>query len=185
MKKFLKVIGIIFAILIGIIVILQFVGFSFGNVQIGKEKNDLKSEKVETFENSKFQSEVINSEKLTCINIWATWCVPCIAEMPELNKIKSEFKDNNIQFVSLSIDTDSTKLKKFIESKKFHFHDLTFENTKYKNAILNFLENKPLNTENSTQVIPLTYLIKSGKVIKKIEGGTDAKELRKLIKENL
>lgn len=69
--------------------------------------------------------------------------------------------------------------------KKFHFEDLTLKNIKYKNAILNFLDKKPLNFENTTQAIPLTYLVKNGKVIHKIEGGTYATELRKLINDNL
>ncbi|SKC11646.1 AhpC/TSA family protein [Soonwooa buanensis] len=185
MKKFLKAVGIIFLILIGFVILIQFVGFNIGSVHIGKAKNDLRAEKINTFENSNFQNEILNSDKLTCINIWATWCVPCVEEMPELNKIKAEFESKNVQFASLSIDTDSAKLQKFIDSKKFHFEDLTLVNVKYKNAILNFLEKKPLNFENTTQAIPLTYLVKNGKVIHKIEGGTDATELRKLINENL
>lgn len=185
MKKFLKAIAIIFLLLIGLLITIQFVGFEIGNVHIGKIKDDLKSENTNTFENSKFQNDIINSDKLTCINIWATWCVPCVEEMPELNKIKTEFEGKNVQFVSMSIDTDSAKLQKFIDSKKFNFEDLTLENVKYKNAILNFLDKKPLDTESTTQVIPLTYLIKNGKVIKKVEGGIDAVGLRKLINDNL
>jgi len=105
--------------------------------------------------------------------------------MPELNKIKAEFEGKNVQFASLSVDTDSAKLQKFIDSKKFHFEDLTLKNIKYKNAILNFLDKKPLNFENTTQAIPLTYLVKNGKVIHKITGGTYATELRNLINDNL
>ena len=185
MKKFLKFIGIIFAILVLFIIVIQFFGFNMGSVRIGKQKDDLKSEKLTTLQNSNFESKVLNSDKLTCINIWATWCVPCIAEMPELNKIKSEFNDKNVQFISLSIDTDSVKLKKFVESGKFSFEDITLKNVKYKDGILNFLDGKPLDKENSTQIVPLTYIVKNGKVIKKIEGGTDANELREIINQSL
>jgi thiol-disulfide isomerase/thioredoxin len=39
------------------------------------------------------------------IEIWATWCGPCIKEMPFLTKIIEEYKDNkNIVFVNISID---------------------------------------------------------------------------------
>ncbi len=185
MRKFLKILGIALLLLTLLIVILQFVGFNIGSVHFGKTTNNLKSENVETLNNSAFANEVLNSDKLTCINIWATWCVPCIAEIPELNSIKSEFANRNVQFISLSIDSDSTKLRKFIDSKKFHFEDITFKNIKEKNAILNFLEGQPINQPNSSQIVPLTYIIKNGKVIEKIQGGTDAVELRKLILENL
>ncbi|WP_313032120.1 TlpA disulfide reductase family protein [Soonwooa sp.] len=104
-----------------ICIFIQFAGFNIGSVHTGKTKNDLRPEKINTFENSDFQNEILNSDKLTCINIWATWCVPSVEEMPELNKIKAEFEGKNVQFASLSVDTDSAKLQKFIDSKKISF----------------------------------------------------------------
>jgi len=38
------------------------------------------------------------------INVWATWCKPCIQEFPELVQIFNEYKSRNIDFVSLSVD---------------------------------------------------------------------------------
>jgi thiol-disulfide isomerase/thioredoxin len=38
------------------------------------------------------------------IDVWATWCGPCIAEIPSLKKLEKEFHDKNISFVSISID---------------------------------------------------------------------------------
>ena len=53
------------------------------------------------------------SHKLTVINIWATWCLPCIEELPALNDfIKSNNtnnKDSNYQFITLSVDIDGAK----------------------------------------------------------------------------
>ena len=53
------------------------------------------------------------SNKLTVINIWATWCLPCIEELPALNDfIKSNNtnnKDSNYQFITLSVDIDGAK----------------------------------------------------------------------------
>ena len=45
------------------------------------------------------------------IDIWATWCAPCIAEIPDLKKIEEAFKNHKIKFVSLSIDTAPNKQK--------------------------------------------------------------------------
>lgn len=59
--------------------------------------------------------------KVIYIDIWATWCGPCLAEMPAYNALKEKYKDNkNIAFVSLSID-DESKLKEWqknIEDRK-------------------------------------------------------------------
>lgn len=42
--------------------------------------------------------------KYVYVDIWATWCGPCIAEIPSLKKLDAEYADKNIQFVSISID---------------------------------------------------------------------------------
>lgn len=42
--------------------------------------------------------------KYVYIDVWATWCNPCLAEIPALQKLEEEYHDKNIQFVSISID---------------------------------------------------------------------------------
>jgi thiol-disulfide isomerase/thioredoxin len=42
--------------------------------------------------------------KYVYIDVWATWCAPCVAEIPALKKLNEQFKDKNIVFISLSID---------------------------------------------------------------------------------
>jgi thiol-disulfide isomerase/thioredoxin len=58
--------------------------------------------------------------KYVYIDVWATWCGPCVAELPHLQKIQETYKDKNIAFVSISVDkkTDILKWKKMIEEKK-------------------------------------------------------------------
>ncbi|MGC1630745.1 MAG: TlpA disulfide reductase family protein [Gelidibacter sp.] len=53
------------------------------------------------------------------IDVWATWCVPCIMEIPFLEKVEKEYHDKNIKFVSLSIDNikDEQKWRKMIKDK--------------------------------------------------------------------
>jgi thiol-disulfide isomerase/thioredoxin len=43
--------------------------------------------------------------KLVLLNIWATWCVPCKAEMPSLNSLASRVSANDVAIVPISIDT--------------------------------------------------------------------------------
>lgn len=56
--------------------------------------------------------------KLIYIDLWATWCGPCMEEMPAYEKLKERFKDNaNISFVSLSIDDDKNAWQKNVQQR--------------------------------------------------------------------
>ncbi|WP_439129842.1 TlpA family protein disulfide reductase, partial [Polaribacter sp.] len=64
------------------------------------------------------------------IDVWATWCGPCIAEIPSLKKVEKDFHDKNIKFVSVSIDTEDAydKWKKMIVDKDLGGIQLLAEN---------------------------------------------------------
>lgn len=57
--------------------------------------------------------------KYVYIDLWATWCAPCRAEIPYLQKIEEKYHGKNIEFVSISIDKlkDNEKWKKFVTDK--------------------------------------------------------------------
>lgn len=57
--------------------------------------------------------------KYTYIDVWATWCGPCKAEIPYLKEVEGKYHDKNIQFVSISIDKakDHDKWDKMIQEK--------------------------------------------------------------------
>jgi thiol-disulfide isomerase/thioredoxin len=42
--------------------------------------------------------------KLVLLNIWATWCVPCVAEMPALDRLQGELGDEGLVVVAVSVD---------------------------------------------------------------------------------
>ena len=42
--------------------------------------------------------------KYVFIDVWATWCPPCLAQIPYLQKLEEEYKGKNIEFISISID---------------------------------------------------------------------------------
>ena len=61
-------------------------------------------------------------DKVIFINLWATWCAPCRAEMPGIQTLHDKMKDNeDIVFVMLSLDQDEGKVKKFINKKTYDF----------------------------------------------------------------
>src|SRR5690606_15079694 len=49
--------------------------------------------------------------KYLYIDFWATWCGPCIAEMPALDTLQHDYADANIDFVSISVDKEKDKQK--------------------------------------------------------------------------
>lgn len=53
------------------------------------------------------------------IDVWATWCGPCIMEIPHLQELEKKFQGKKIAFVSISVDTDANKekWKKFVTNK--------------------------------------------------------------------
>lgn len=80
------------------------------------------------------------------MNIWATWCPPCIAEMPSIHRLYQNFEDSeNISFVLVSMDEDFEKAKKFMADRDFDMPIYHFRN-------------KAVGTYEST-VIPTTYII--------------------------
>ena len=57
--------------------------------------------------------------KVLYIDVWATWCGPCIKEFPYLKKLIDDYKDKNIEFVSISIDSKNQydKWRKMVADK--------------------------------------------------------------------
>ena len=66
--------------------------------------------------------ELITSkgENIKVINFWATWCAPCVKEMPLFEKLGQERKDVKVTLVSmdLDLDPDPAKVHKFVARKK-------------------------------------------------------------------
>ncbi|KAB1068158.1 TlpA family protein disulfide reductase [Tamlana haliotis] len=57
--------------------------------------------------------------KYVYIDVWATWCGPCMAEIPSLKKIEKNYHGKNIEFISISVDRqgDYKKWKKMVDDK--------------------------------------------------------------------
>lgn len=73
---------------------------------------------LRSFEGEPFALESLRG-KTIFINFWATWCPPCLAEMPFMQNLYEDLKDENIAFVFISTDDDIEVAKRFVEAKSY------------------------------------------------------------------
>src|SRR5436309_2400929 len=62
-----------------------------------------------------------SKDTLYIINFWATWCVPCVQELPEFNRIKAYYENAPVKVILVSLDFKEDypqKLARFIERKR-------------------------------------------------------------------
>lgn len=99
--------------------------------------------------------------KVVFINFWATWCPPCIAEMPTINNFYQKYKDNsNLVFLMVDVDGDLRKSEQFMQRKNFSL------------KVWSAASEIPNNFLNES--IPTTVILdKKGKMVFHHEGGAD------------
>ena len=89
--------------------------------------------------------------KILLLNLWATWCGPCRAEMPELVAMQEKYKDQNFEIIGLNTDDESPEdVKAFVEKMKLNY-TIAWTDTKL------IVELFKLSKANSA--IPQTFVI--------------------------
>jgi len=61
--------------------------------------------------------------KLLVVNFWATWCPPCLAEIPGFIKLQSEYGDRGLQFIGVALD-NAENVRKFADEHKMNYPSL-------------------------------------------------------------
>ncbi len=56
--------------------------------------------------------------KIVVLNFWATWCPPCVEEMPSLVQMQKQLKDRGVTVLAVSVDDDSRQYHTFLEKNK-------------------------------------------------------------------
>lgn len=112
-------------------------------------------------------------EKVLVINFWASWCPPCVEEMPTLDKLQAEFKAQNVLFVGIGIDSPSN-IRQFLEITPVSYP-----------IVIGGLEGSALSKQmgNTQGALPYTIIIDAkGKATDSKLGKISEEELRKAIK---
>jgi len=121
-----------------------------------------------------------SSDKLRLINVWATWCGPCIIEYPELVKLQRMYGARSFEFISLAADDPANRedVLAFLESKHSAITNYLFMGgDKY--ALIEAVD------PEWTGALPYTLLIEpGGKIIYSSPGAVDLLELKKTIVEH-
>lgn len=126
--------------------------------------------------NNKYFLEEFEGKTLLMV-FWATWCAPCVKELPELDILKKDFKKLPIEIIAISEDYQGVQLvKEFFKDNNIRylaiFHD-------YGNALF-----RDMNINS----LPTTYIVDPEGIIKlKIEGGIDwgNEKVRQMILEHI
>ena len=100
--------------------------------------------------------------KVIVVNFWATWCAPCVKEMPSFETLYRRFRSQGLTVLAVSLDKDgSSKVQDYVDKFKLSFPVL-------------------LDTEGIAEklypsfTIPFTYVIdKQGRVAARIDGAKD------------
>ncbi len=96
--------------------------------------------------------------KTVLLNIWATWCPPCVKEIPDLNEIYHEYKDKNVVVLGVSVDQSVDVVKADLNGKLKIDYPVWFADQDFINQF-------------SISSIPKTLIInKDGKVIEQFIG---------------
>ena len=92
--------------------------------------------------------------KVLVLNFWATWCPPCIQEIPSLNQFQRRCADSGVKVIAISIDKNDAKYKSFLD----HFR-VVFDTARDPSM--------DISAKYGTFQIPETYIIKNGRIMRK------------------
>lgn len=121
-----------------------------------------------------------SSDKLRLINIWATWCGPCVTEFPEFIAINRMYRRRDFEFISISADDPAKKEKvlKFLQQQQA-------SNTNYLFAIDDKYKLIEAIDPQWQGALPYTLLVEpGGKIVYSKQGPIDPGEIKRLIVDN-
>lgn len=126
--------------------------------QISFEGTDLEGNKV--------SAEVFSQSKLTMVNVWATYCNPCLREMPELGELAAEYQKEEFQIIGIVSDVlegdDQTLAESLVQQTGADYTHLLLNESIY-NALL-----------TDVSAVPTTFFLdESGAILDTVVGAME------------
>lgn len=122
-----------------------------------------------------------NNDTLYVLNFWATWCKPCVEELPVFEKVNEEYKNQKVKVILISMDFKSKlddRVIPFMKRNKITSKVLLLDEQDY-NAWIDKV------SPNWSGSIPATILVKASKGIKEFyERSFDYPQLKEIIDKN-
>ena len=146
---------------------LLFIGLFTGNLVSGQEVID------KDF-NSFYKEEITESKGIVIVNFWATWCKPCITELPYFEQINAEMKSEKFSVCLVNLDFNSkykTSAVEFVRNKNLKSEVIHLNDTD-PNKWINKIDS------NWTGAIPATLIYNNGKKVFFREGEITYDELK-------
>lgn len=116
---------------------------------------------AKTVSGENISSDLFKDSKLTVVNVWGSWCGPCVQEIPELQKLYESMKDKDVNVIGLAQDagTDLDAVKEIIDKNK-----VTYQNIVPEGATEDFVM--------SLMAFPTTFFVDSDRnIVGVIQGG--------------
>ncbi|WP_353720555.1 redoxin domain-containing protein [Dyadobacter sp. 676] len=136
---------------------------------------------LETIDEAGLKELIQNkSDKLRLINVWATWCGPCVTEFPDFMVMHHMYRRRDFEFISISADNPDKKDKalKFLQSKFASNKNYIF-NVEDKYKLIEAVDSKWQGA------LPYTMLVEpGGRIVYSQQGPIDPAKMKKLIVEN-
>lgn len=144
------------------------------------QSNDPLKFNAVTIDGEKITQSVFKDYKLTMINIWGTFCQPCIMEMPDLQKLYTEIKTLDVNLIGIIADTPNAK------NERLGKNIIAQTGVKYQNIIPDKLLAKNLLSKHN-QIPTSIFVDQKGNIINEdpIVGSRDKNTYLNYIKELL
>ena len=111
--------------------------------------------------NEKIQTPDNWKGKILVINFWATWCTPCLKEIPMFNRVQSEYAPDGVQFIGIAIDNKAS-IQEFMQKTPINYPVLYGVKTATKLV---------QEYGNDAGVLPYTVFIDAQGIIQRIAPG--------------
>ena len=112
--------------------------------------------------------------QVVLLDFWATWCGPCIAEMPNVKLAYAKHRDRNFQIIGISLDTSITPLEAYIQGEGIEWRQ--------------YLDSTgQIGRLYGVRAIPSTFLIDGAGIVRRVNlrGLALERAVAELVRENL